>query len=121
MIVPMQDHRAPDFGYLTLGRGVTVHSASCASLLRMLIGLLPPEAGEIRWQGQSIRTLGDDYRADLCYLGHLNAIKEELTPLENLLASAHLADEDLAVDFSEVTAPDDRVAVIATPCRRAKP
>ncbi|QDF95255.1 class II glutamine amidotransferase [Azoarcus sp. DD4] len=29
-------------------------------------------------------------------------------------ALAHLADEDLAVDFSEVTAPDDRVAVIAT-------
>lgn len=29
-------------------------------------------------------------------------------------ALAHLADEDLAVDFSEVTTPDDRVAVIAT-------
>jgi heme exporter protein A len=40
----------------------------------------------------------DDFRADLCYLGHLNAIKEELTPLENLLASAHLADEDLSED-----------------------
>ena len=42
------------------------------SLLRMLIGLLPPEAGEIRWKGQSIKS--DDFRADLCYLGHLNAI-----------------------------------------------
>ena len=27
---------------------------------------------------------------------------------------AHLADEDLAVDFNEVTTPEDRVAVIAT-------
>ena len=61
------------------------------SLLRMLIGLLPPEVGEIRWKGTSIKAQGDDFRADLCYLGHLNAIKEELTPLENLLAAARLA------------------------------
>ena len=66
------------------------------SLLRMLIGLLPPEAGNIRWKGEAINT--DEYRADLCYLGHLNAIKEELTPLENLLAAAHLAGEQLSED-----------------------
>ena len=40
----------------------------------------------------------DDFRGDLCYLGHLNAIKEELTPLENLLAAARLADEELSED-----------------------
>jgi heme exporter protein A len=68
------------------------------SLLRMLIGLLPPEAGDIRWKGESIKALGDDFRTDLCYLGHLNAIKEELTPLENLLAAARLADEELSED-----------------------
>ena len=65
------------------------------SLLRMLIGLLPPEAGVIRWKGESIKTLADEFRADLCYLGHLNAIKEELTPLENLTTSAVLADAPL--------------------------
>ena len=68
------------------------------SLLRMLIGLLPPETGEIRWRGQSIAKLADEFRADLCYLGHLNAIKEELTPLENLLAAARLADAALSED-----------------------
>ncbi len=68
------------------------------SLLRMLIGLLPPETGEIRWKGQPIKSSGEDFRSDLCYLGHLNAIKEELTPLENLLATAHLADEALGED-----------------------
>ena len=66
------------------------------SLLRMLIGLLPPESGEIRWQGEAIRTLADDFRGELCYLGHLNAIKEELTPLENMRSSADLAQEPLA-------------------------
>jgi heme exporter protein A len=74
------------------------NGAGKTSLLRMIIGLLPPEAGEIRWKGRSIRRSGDEFRADLCYLGHLNAIKEELTPLENLLASAHLADEVLSED-----------------------
>ena len=74
------------------------NGAGKTSLLRMLIGLLPPEAGEIRWRGKSIKADADAFRADLCYLGHLNAIKEELTPLENLLAAAKLADEVLSED-----------------------
>lgn len=70
------------------------NGAGKTSLLRMLIGLLPPESGEIRWKGAAINS--EEFRADLCYLGHLNAIKEELTPLENLLAAARLADEPLS-------------------------
>ena len=72
------------------------NGAGKTSLLRMLIGLLPPEAGQIRWHGKPIGS--DEFRADLCYLGHLNAIKEELTPLENLLAAARLTDTPLAED-----------------------
>lgn len=75
------------------------------SLLRMLCGLTPPADGEICWRGAPIRKLADEFRAELCYLGHHNAIKEELTPLENLLASAKLAedslDEDAALDALE--------------------
>ena len=74
------------------------NGAGKTSMLRMLIGLLPPADGEIRWRGQPTRQLSDEFRADLCYLGHYNAIKEELTPLENLLASARLADEALSED-----------------------
>ena len=68
------------------------------SLLRILCGLAHPAAGEIRWRGEPIGALGEDYRRELCYLGHHNAIKEELTPLENLLAAAKLADEVLSED-----------------------
>ena len=65
------------------------------SLLRMLCGLSPPADGEIRWRGELIGKLGEEFRRELCYLGHFNAIKEELTPLENLLSSARLAGEHL--------------------------
>jgi len=61
------------------------------SLLRMLCGLSPPEAGEIRWQGETIAHLGDEYRKAVLYLGHHNALKEELTALENLRTAAALA------------------------------
>ena len=75
------------------------------SLLRMLCGLSHPAAGEIRWHSELISRLGEEYRRELCYLGHPNAIKEEMTPLENLLASAKLAgeniDEGAAIDALE--------------------
>ncbi|GBG03996.1 cytochrome c biogenesis ATP-binding export protein CcmA [Azospira sp. I13] len=72
------------------------NGAGKTSLLRMLVGLAQPVAGEIAWRGVAIRKLAEDYRAELCYMGHHNAIKEELTPLENLLASARLAGEPLS-------------------------
>ncbi|WP_313953136.1 cytochrome c biogenesis heme-transporting ATPase CcmA [Accumulibacter sp.] len=66
------------------------------SLLRMLCALTPAASGEIRWRGKPIGKLGEEFRSELCYLGHQNAIKEELTPLENLLTSATMAEESLA-------------------------
>jgi heme exporter protein A len=61
------------------------------SLLRAICGLLAPMTGEIRWEGNTIRALGDDYRAQLAYLGHLNGLKDELSALENLSLGAPLA------------------------------
>lgn len=61
------------------------------SLLRMLCGFLMPAGGEIRWRGENIRDLGEDYYAEMIYLGHYNAIKDELNALENLRINAGLA------------------------------
>jgi len=60
------------------------------TLLRALCGLLVPETGEIRWQGEDSRRLGEDYRANLLYCGHLNGIKGDLTGIENLRVAAIL-------------------------------
>ncbi|HUO44953.1 MAG TPA: cytochrome c biogenesis heme-transporting ATPase CcmA [Burkholderiales bacterium] len=66
------------------------------TLLRAICGLLSPVAGEIRWNDQNIKALGDDYRAHLGYLGHLNGLKDELSALENLALAAPLAGIDAA-------------------------
>ncbi len=72
------------------------------TLLRAMCGLFEPQEGEIRWDGESIRKLGDEFRKDVLYLGHLNGIKHELTALENLRIEATLdgdkVDEDQVWD-----------------------
>lgn len=64
------------------------------TLLRTLCGLTQPAAGDIHWQGQSIRAQFDHYRQQLGYIGHANAIHGDLTPIENLQFDACLAGED---------------------------
>jgi heme exporter protein A len=54
------------------------------SLLRILCTLLPPEAGTVLWRGTSAHDLGESFRAELAYLGHAAAVKDDLSALENL-------------------------------------
>ena len=61
------------------------------SLLRMVCGLSPADAGEVRWQGQRIQDSAAAFRSALFYLGHGLSLKEELSALENLLSDAAVA------------------------------
>lgn len=61
------------------------------SLLRILCGLLTPAEGEVRWNSAAIGSQRDDYHRSLSYIGHLNGLKDELNPLENLEIGATLA------------------------------
>jgi len=65
------------------------------SLLRTLCGFLMPDEGGIAWRGESIQDLDEEYYAEMLYLGHLNAIKDELSALENLRISAGLSGIEL--------------------------
>ncbi len=67
------------------------------SLLRILAGVLAPAAGEVRWSGRRIGALGDEYRRQLAYVGHQNAIKDDLSGVENLMVSERLAGADATV------------------------
>jgi len=61
------------------------------SLLRILCGLLPPNAGEVRWKASAIGGLREEYSKQLVYLGHAPAVKDDLTAAENLAISCRLA------------------------------
>lgn len=68
------------------------------SLLRIFSSLLPPEQGTVLWEGQDIQQLKELYAGQLTYIGHLNGIKDDLTPLENLTSSMSLAGEPRSID-----------------------
>jgi heme exporter protein A len=61
------------------------------SLLRIVCGLTPPAQGEVRWEGTNIRALKEDYARQLVYIGHANALKDDLTGRENLTIASALA------------------------------
>ncbi len=67
------------------------NGAGKTSLLRIVCGLLTPTRGEVRWRGQHIATLREEYALQLVYLGHAAALKDELSALENLQAACALA------------------------------
>ncbi len=54
------------------------------SLLRCLAGFLHAEEGGIRWNGQSVSEDRRPFHWALAYLGHENALKDELSAFENL-------------------------------------
>ena len=66
------------------------------SLLRLLCGLISLEEGEIRWKGQTTSKTPEIFRADLAYLGHQLALKQDLSPLENLRADAAISGRELS-------------------------
>jgi heme exporter protein A len=63
------------------------------TLLRAICGLTALESGEVTLRGEDIRRLDESARADLIYVGHRDAVKDEFTPLENLAVQQGLRGE----------------------------
>src|SRR2546430_16865471 len=61
------------------------------SLLRILCGLSSPAAGEVRWNGKNIRSLGEEYFGAGAYHAHHNGVHDELSAIENLSISTSVA------------------------------
>ena len=85
---------------LRVGPGQWAHvrganGAGKTSLLRILAGLSQPESGQVRWNNTPIARDRAAWNADLLYLGHHAAIKDELTPIENLRAANELEGHSL--------------------------
>jgi heme exporter protein A len=61
------------------------------SLLRIVTGFTPPAHGQVCWKGRPLADAPEAFNADLLYLGHALALKDELSALENLQADAAIA------------------------------
>ena len=66
------------------------------SLLRIVCGLSPADAGEVCWQDKTIQQNAPAFRSSLFYLGHGLSLKEELTALENLMSDAAVSGRELS-------------------------
>ena len=65
------------------------------SLLRLVCGLSALEEGEMTWNNQAVSKDLQTFRANLAYLGHQLALKDDLTPLENLQTDAAMVGHPL--------------------------
>lgn len=83
--------------HLACGQALWVrgrNGAGKTSLLRLLAGLATPAEGVVRWQGQDIQTLREDYARELLWIGHAVGLKDELSALENLHYLQRLRGQD---------------------------
>lgn len=72
-------------------RVLGANGAGKTSLLRMLCGLMEPTEGQILWRGRKVTALREAFGRELIYLGHAAALKDDLSPIENLQAASTLA------------------------------
>jgi heme exporter protein A len=88
------------------------------SLLRILCGLLQPVAGRVDWNGTAIRSLAEEFNRNIAYLGHLNAVMDELSAAENLSYSTRIG--GVAAKRQDVSEALERLSlqlVTGVPCK----
>ena len=83
-----------DPGTVTWLRGS--NGSGKSSLIRILAGLSPAAEGTVTWNGAPLQRAGSAARARLLYIGHANALKDDLTLREALAFHARLAGLDAA-------------------------
>jgi len=66
------------------------------SLIKLLAGILPPVSGVVTWNGVPIGKSAE-FRKELTYVGHKNAVKQECTVEENVRFWAKVYDREAIV------------------------
>ncbi|MBI4195259.1 MAG: cytochrome c biogenesis heme-transporting ATPase CcmA [Betaproteobacteria bacterium] len=93
----------------TLLRVAGRNGSGKTSLLRILCGLALPARGEVRWRGEPIRALREEFHRQLVYIGHAPAVKDDLTARENLEIACALG--GAPVDGGTAASALDRVGL----------
>jgi len=73
-----------ELGPAQLALLVGANGSGKTTLLRIVAGLGVPTAGSVTWKGASVTELTGEDRAEIAYRGHVEALKRELTVVENL-------------------------------------
>lgn len=85
------------------------------SLLRALAGLGRVDEGEVRWQGEPLRSSSDHRRA-LSYLAHANGLKIHLSPRENYNFYQSVTDTSSGMTAGEALSRFGLADVADRPC-----
>ena len=90
------------------------NGAGKTSLLRIIVGFSSSLCGDIFWNNQPLSKVYADFRLDCFFLGHKPGLKLDLTPLENLIWRAKLANTIIhrevllsALDRAQLTGYED--------------
>lgn len=78
------------------------NGAGKTSLLRIITGLSQPVEGKVLWNNENIEDIAEQYQANLQYIGHLSAVKRELTVRENLKLIMRLWPSDTFLSIPEL-------------------
>ena len=101
----------------TLVRIAGSNGAGKTTLLRLMTGLMRPVEGEVRWRGEPVIKAAQDFWRELCYIGHRNGVKDDLSVLENVMINASVASvpvtENAALDALDAVGLTDFVEVPA--------
>ena len=109
---PLDFRLGPGEALLVLGG----NGAGKTTLLRVLAGLLPAEAGEVRLAGKIVDR--DHLARGSAYLGHLPGHKAELATLENLEFARALAGAPPGLDLEQALAEVGLAGYEDSPARR---
>ena len=87
-----------ELGPAQLALLVGANGSGKTTLLRIVAGLGVPTAGSVTWKGASVTELAGEDRAEIAYRGHVEALKRELTVVENLAFHAAIWDRKQAFE-----------------------
>jgi heme exporter protein A len=109
------DFTLPTGGALVL---TGANGSGKSSLLRLMAGLTPPEAGFLGWDGTPVAEDPAAHRARLHFIGHADALKPPLTVAETLAFWAGMRGGAAAADRLDDALDSFRLlALAAVPCR----
>ena len=78
------------------------NGAGKTSLLRIITGLSQPVEGNVTWNDENIEDIAEQFQAELQFIGHLSAVKRELTVRENLKLIMQLWPSDTHLTVPEL-------------------